>query len=454
MSDKILFQLNTNFKLTNGANFEEICNCIQALTPAHLYIDENEMLRGVDDVIQIHYGQCQLLGYDNGYMLQEIDGQKRTIQVFSADLMVYLISYASVTETQESFSAENNVENVETETEDIEIPEENYLDEEVIIFPKNIDFTDFQGAENTSFETLDKNQMMEALLKLYKLESSSSEVESSSDEPEETSDEPEETSEESFENQISENSSYSTSSLESSSEVEIASNEKEKIWFRMFSKKIEDEECLEAVYINQKIFEQIEKDNDIDLKKTIELSFAAFLKKEGYPNPKISVIFYEDVYAEVYIETFFPLSNYVIHEIEEQAHLNLYSSSSEKETHDEMIFFVLRTAETYVSLSNNLNKLQQDDSDLQEDIYSDSVGLHNLPVDFVDKIMELLDYLVYKNDRIRFIYDSSEFSILNEGGGLFSVFDHELLLTVPHLEPPLYPEATNYTQLPIAQFHR
>ena len=185
------------------------------------------------------------------------------------------------------------------------------------------------------------------------------------------------------------------------------------------------------------------------------------MKKQGYSHPKISVIFYENIFAEVYIETFFPLSNYVINEIEEQAHLNLYSSSSKNEhvhssgtnTHDEMIFFVLRSAETYVSLSNNLNKLQ-DDSDLQEDIYTDNVGLHNLPVDFVEKIMNVLDYLIYKNDKIRFMYDSSEFSVLNEGSGLFSVFDHELLFTMPHLEPSLYPDASNYSQLPIAQFHR
>ena len=96
----------------------------------------------------------------------------------------------------------------------------------------------------------------------------------------------------------------------------------------------DDIDCINATYINKKIFKYLEDEYKIDLSETISISFSTFLKTKGYES-SISIFYYDHIFAEVCIESNVSLPDDIANEIEREALLNL------KET--DAIFFIIRS---------------------------------------------------------------------------------------------------------------
>lgn len=176
------------------------------------------------------------------------------------------------------------------------------------------------------------------------------------------------------------------------------------------------------IFINEKMFNELEIINDIDLRQTLDISFSSFLSNNGYI-VKINIKFYEDN-AEVIIHTDKLIDVKIIEQIEKNAVLEVNS--------DDLIFF------KYTK---------------RENVYSNNVSLDRLPSDLVELCMKNKKYVKNINEVHTFYYKNSEFKIKNEGYEFFSIFDLDLHFYLSHLHPNCYPNVFDYNELPIAQFY-
>ena len=66
-------------------------------------------------------------------------------------------------------------------------------------------------------------------------------------------------------------------------------------------------------------------------------------------------------------------------------------------------------------------------SDIHSSIYSDSVPLERLPKDLVERTIKLAKRMDYRDEVDLFYYKDHVFELKNEGYGMFSLFDPDLL---------------------------
>lgn len=401
---KILFDLNASLKINEGANFEEICNMLQNFTPAHLYIDENQKLRGVDNVTQVPYGKCTLMIIDNGFVLREDEGH-RTIRTFSRSLMEYL---TTIPIFPKMFSFENNLSLDLLDTLDSSISSES----EVYIIAESSDEVIEPKIVESSI--LSESSHIDSVKESTTKDSSNSSSNSSSTDIV-------------FTEFQSHDDHLNRKQLEEALVTMMDKNQNlEKTYFRFYLKSQDDDEGDCATYVNPKLFVMLEEENDIDLEETIAMSFRNYLVEKGYHNPQISIFYREDVFAELLIETDKHLSEDVIDDIENDALLSLYEN---------IIYF------KYREVSN------------VKEIYADDVPIERLPVEFLEVVLEKMDFLKNERDSIFFTFEDREFAIKGEGGKIYSVLDYENYFNLSHLHYIHYPVAVRYEELPIAQFY-
>ena len=199
--------------------------------------------------------------------------------------------------------------------------------------------------------------------------------------------------------------------------------------FRIFLRDIEDLECFNAIHINKNTFSQIEIENDIDLKETIISSFTNFLKDKGY-DVKVETDFYDNLFAEMKIFTNKKIDEKTINEIDFSAKLNVKCDKFKNST----IFFILKCVNE------------------EDDIYSLQVPLFRLPEDFQEICLRKAKD-IHVDDIEQFYYKNHEMIIKNEGDGLYSLFDMDLMFYLSHLHPNVYYDTWEYNELPVAQFY-
>jgi hypothetical protein len=372
---KISFNLNgIKIKLNNGSSIEEISNMLQNLTSDHLYI-ESGVLKGVNDPINLLYGRCNLLQIDQGYLLEE-KNTNRQITVFSKKLMEFLTSKCSESSSSDEY-----------------------------FFPEKIKQC-FSSTEN--FNSLSKNlneiEVSEPKIPIEKIEKTFFEAEF--------------TDFQKYESSIEETSDFS--------------KENSKKFFRMFIKSVDDQDNQEIVCINPKVLKNLEEENENNIEETIILSFTSFLEMENYLDPKVSLVFDENVFGEVLIETENQLNENIIEKIEKEALLPIND--------DEVIFFISKDT----SFSSNTSK--------EENVYSENVPISRLPLELKKITIDKTKFVPNVEDMLEFSFNDSRFLIKNEGGDFFSLFDLELYFHFSHLHPKFYYNFSNYGDLPIAQF--
>ena len=212
------------------------------------------------------------------------------------------------------------------------------------------------------------------------------------------------------------NDNYKDSSIETSEYIV-------ETVFRIFMADSDDLSCFNAIHVNKETFTEIEKENDIDLNKTIVDSFTNFLK--GY-NVKVQIEFQDNIFAEMKIYTDKRLDDKIINDIDFSAKLNVNC----KKFNNSIIFFILKS-------------ISQED-----DIYALSIPLSRLPEDLQKMCLEKA-----KKGIEEFYYENSEMIIKNEGNGLYSLFDMDLKFYLSHLHPSLYYDKWDFNELPVAQFY-
>jgi hypothetical protein len=421
--EKLVLQINENVEINYGANIDELAFTLQKYSKKYLYVDESMTIKFVDKFIDLPYENCRLIAEKkHGYLLYE-ESTDRVIQVFDKYLSLYLIG--EISEISEKISASFDIDLISGEKSSTSSTSSTSSD------------TEISEEISTSSEEIT-------------LEESTSEISETSDE--------ETPNKEEFSNMIK-NIFLSSISYSNSSNVSIAS------YFRIYLKSIDDNEYINAVYVNNKILENIEKENDIDLGKTIELSFSSFLKKRGYDNVKIGIEFYENVFGEVVIYSNKEITNEIIQEIEENAILNVNTN--------DIIFFIHRE-----KFTDDFDDLYEDDQindqivedeikyeiqkekekyererKYEEAVYSLEVPLTRLPVEFCNLVLRKTHDASFYKEKVTFYFQNSEFLLKNEGLGFYSLFDKDLLYYFSHLHPDLYPNAYEYSDLPLAQFY-
>jgi hypothetical protein len=407
MLGKISFNLTAGFKLTNGSSFEEVGNILQCFTASHLYLDEYNTLKAIDNVTQLNYEPCQLIGVDYGYVMIESKGQRRKLHVFSKALMEYLtdIDFSSEllesTDSSDSWEGAEGIEGtVNSSIPDLAIPFTEFQgfneEDNKFLSTTEIKYKSFVDEEENIIHELKDQEYNNIIEEDNDIIEEELEEDIIEEEPEEDiiEQEPEEDivegdndiiEQESEEDTIQEQElhqiqvemqkireeiiemqaevdylqdkkdkdlqetksfpSYSISphsisphsisphsiSPHSISPHSISPHSIHKVSFRMFLKKYED---MQSIYLNEKTIRLLDDSNNIDLRETIEISFTSFLEGQGYLDPLVKIDFYENVFAEVVIETYEPLSDDVIIYIEDNARLDLLDN--------DIIFFVCK----------------------------------------------------------------------------------------------------------------
>ena len=377
--ENIRFNLNSILRISNGASIEEIGNALQNFTDTYLYLDEQLKLNSITNFSEIPYGLCTLDNVENGFLLYE-NKTNRLIHVFNKDLMNYLtkekIEFTEFQgflydESNEDKSNEDKTEEIETDKSENVIMYENEVTKENVIMYESIDESQYTESE-------DESQYTE-----------------------------------------SEDESQYTESEETSEDEEL---DYETI-FRIFLKDSDDYDNIEPICINKKIFNDLEKHNEINLEETLNISFSSFLMLKGYI-VKTDLSFYDNDFAEILIYTNKPIQKDIIKQLENDAVLNVNSN--------DIIFFVYTK---------------------RENVYSTKVSLDRLPSNLVELCLRNKKYIQDINDTYEFYYNNSLFKIKNEGYGFFSVFDLDLYFYLSRLHPNYYPNVFEYNELPIAQFY-
>ena len=459
MPNEILFNLDSSLKINQGASLEELVNILQNFTSENLYLEDG-LLKSIElSEIEEESGY-NLIEVRNGFLLEKM-GQK--IQVFKREFMEYLTEVRFPTvydfdlDTTQEFSSLQDSDDLYSKTSFTEF--QGYQD---AIRQDSQQDTILQETipQDKSYETdtLSRNELKEAVLKLYQIQN-----------PEKSNYLSEETSEDSNDSiesveiitlpKIDTFDNFEDSAIPIESEDDeylnpeylnpeylnlenslISHQRLEKIWFRLLFKDLEDS------FVDKDMFFLIEDENEIDLRETIEISFNRFLERQGFVDSKISIEFNDDI-SEVCIETYLPLTFSAIDTIETDAQLSVFD--------DETIVFIFERIETHVELYSQesiIGKLE--DLDVTDEyIYSDDVSIYRLPLDIVEIIMNKIPYLISEGDSAYFMYNSTQFSVKNEGDELYSVFDHELFLPLTHLNPSLYRNTFAYSDLPVCQFY-
>lgn len=227
--------------------------------------------------------------------------------------------------------------------------------------------------------------------------------------------------------------------------------------FRIYLREIDDNDYITSVNLNKKLIEKIEKDNEIDLEKTFNLSFTTFLNNQGYNNVKVNFEFYEDIFAEIVVFSNKKIEENIIKQIEENAVLHINKN--------DILFFIYRENTDCNSISDDENfeeeklnfeentKIAEENLNFEESVYSREVPLLRLPSDLYNLVLQKTHSAPFSNDIISFYYKNSEFVLKNEGMGFYSLFDKDLLFYLSHLHPDFYPNAYEYSDLPLAQFY-
>jgi hypothetical protein len=434
--DKLELKIKGNIEISYGANMDEIASKLQKFTEKYLYIDDSLTLKFVEKITDLPYENCRCIGKKNhGFLLYE-EKTDRVVQVFDQYLSMYL-------------------------TGEIEIP-----------VPKSEETTE---SEETDFDSISTGYESEEKLSTESTESESNESESSESSESESSE--------------SESSESESSESESSESTELVNKENfaemiKKIFlssysshFRIYFRSVLDNDYINAVFVNRQLFQQIENENEIDLEKTFNLSFATYLKCQGYDDVNIKIEFFNDLFAEIVIDSKKKLTEETITEIEENAMLNINTN--------DIIFFIHRddiSIEDIPNFSSNEDiseniseekekvhevkekvdvveeKVEEKEIGEFEDSYEDTVyarevPLARLPADLTNLVLRKTHQALFYNETISFYYQNHEFVLKNEGLGFYSLFDKDLVFYISHLHPDFYPNAYEYQDLPIAQFY-
>jgi len=417
----IKFNLTTELQVPDGADIITLGNLLQNFTDYHLYIDDNYDLRGVEKLSDIEYGECELLEYNNGFLLEE-KGTENRILCFSKKLMYYL-TLEQIKKNIESLN-ECEDENYKRLYEIEEHVEEKSDIVPTFIEPFPIHSTEFEETVSTEFQSIVSSDSQEEII----------------DSQEEIIDSQEEIID-------------SQEEIIDSQEEIIKSDFTYISFYRLFLKDAYDDEEMYTTYINPKILKQIEKDDDIDLEDTIKISFETFIKNKEYDNVNVCLVFFDDTYAEVKIETTKPLDEDLIKEIEDNAIFQL-------DNKDEIYFIFRKTLEIIESEYDTESELDGDSIIIHDDKYYDpennyvsEVKIFNLPESFLEKIVNKVKYVVQPQQGTVFLFNDHIFTLFLEKDSVtYSIIDHDnYFKELPRLHPSLY-NNQNYENLPIAQF--
>ncbi len=493
MSNSILFDLSSKMILKNGSDIIDIVNVLQKFTDMPLYIDADGSVNALDEIYDADKGSFELLGFDVGYVLKKKISHE-VIHVFNKMFMEHLtdtkkeepeISEESVDliaeikkrRTQfvgnliaeeydydiEDFSHESDESLVGLDSEDetsdellslIKELEEKYLSEASEEMPSLV-----EDSEEMPSLVEDSEEMPCLVADKYFSEDSeemSSLVEDSEEKYfSEASEEIPSLVEDSEEKYFSETSEEIPSLVEDSEEKYFSETsstdydtESNRFWFRMFLRSSDNI----TTYLNPEIFKLLESENEINMKDTITLSFEEHLKHNGYLNPKVSLDFFQNKYAEICITLNSDLDDDIIEEIEDNALLNLYD--------DEVIFFIFRenkqnyeydVDQEITDIINVVDDIIKTSDDSDGKLFASEVPLFVLPDELIMEIIDRADYLEENGDNCVFYYEDSEFMMIKEEENI-NVFDlNNYMVGIPHLHPKYYPNYTEYSELPIAQ---
>lgn len=423
---------------------------LQKCTPYHLYIDEGK-LKGVKEPSEVFIGRCLLDYVDRGYhLLEKVSGKH--ICVFSKPLFDFLtvtpegtnesiiwrsspFNFGETESFVEDFTDDeidddftDDDDEVDDEVDDEENTETESIEYERLLSPKRNTVIPYEETETGDEQ---EDETTEKLSESLNLEEEDLEEEVYISENYESEDSEGRLGPEDLEKALVE--IYEVGKEEKKEEEE----KKEKGTFAIFTKDNVDIEEANRIRLDKKSFERMEIYHEIDLKKTIIHSFRSFLEAKGIQN-EVQIVFLKDNTCEVDILTSTPLPAHIIETIENEAHLEL--------SFTDMIFFRFKVAKEEVQEGKEEIKARNR-------IYNWDVPISRLPQDFVGSIEDHIGLIPYSGDIVTIYYRSSPFAIKNEGGGYFSVFDKNDILSLPHLDPVLYPDTEEYWNLPVAQFY-